>query len=181
MKTKCKPACIRTCDGHVFSSRSRMLALNSFVGKLLLFFFSSSDPYLASWFFPFYSKPQALHRIWNWNHLMPCIIICVILYLPSPQRRGAGSENFADVIIYSCQLLFMVAARCRDPDLCVAVFFIYLFIFNAYFMHGNFLAQIEVGSPFITFISKRGSVSVPERWGLCICTEWTHTLSLHTL
>lgn len=51
-------SCIHTHGSHAFSSRSRMLALNSFVGRLI--FLSSSDPYIVSRFFPFYSKTAGL-------------------------------------------------------------------------------------------------------------------------
>lgn len=105
-------------------------------------------------------KPQAFHRIWNWNHLMPCTIICIILYLPFPQRRVGWRRKHCTSNYLLMSAFFTVAARCGESNLHET-----LILLTSQNM--EFSPLSEVGSHLIIFIRKGDVVGGAERWGLC--------------
>lgn len=151
-------SCTYTHVATMLSLFEQNVSIESFVGKLL--FSSSSDPYIVSQFFPFYSKTTGLPPHYNWNHLMPCTIICIILYLPSPQRRVGRRWKLC-----RSNYLLMSAPFYGSSSLW-GIRFAWGFI-SSYFPTWNFPHSNEVGSPLIIFISVRDVVGGDERWGLC--------------
>lgn len=124
---------------------------------------SSADPYLASWLFPFYSHTAGLSRMWNWNHSMPRVLICIILYLPTQQTRAGKRWIFAELFTHVGSLS-TVAGRCGD-----------FHETSLYFSTWNFPHSNKVTSPAHKFhYKKRDVVGGVERWGLCSLSGYTH-------